>query len=237
MDQAQSYIDMINQSVAQNNAWSAKQASRDRHWQKVMSDTAHQREVADLKAAGLNPILSANQGASTPSGAMGTTDTSGTGAIVSMLSTMIDTENANARAELKAASAAARSQEQTERFKNLTTSYENLIWEFLKNITGNNGKTVSEIASDAADNAKKLVANVKEKGKDVAEKVLEAVVNPDKEVTYPISDTKSGSGSAKGILATIVQGIKNRAAYATSDSVIGKAQAKAQAKKSKGASR
>lgn len=117
--QINNYIDRLLDIQQSNNAvaadmaaeqrdWSAEQAeltrqfnaaeaAKNRDWQKMMSDTAHQREVSDLMAAGLNPVLSATGGngasvtsgatasGSNPSGASASPDTSLNSAIVSLL--------------------------------------------------------------------------------------------------------------------------------------------------------
>lgn len=52
--------------------FSADEAQKLRDWQAEQSNTAYQRAVADMRKAGLNPVLAyAQGGASTPSGAAG----------------------------------------------------------------------------------------------------------------------------------------------------------------------
>lgn len=84
--------------------FNASEAAKSRDWQKMMSDTAHQREIKDLKAAGLNPVLSVmgGNGASVTSGATASgvtssggqaqADTSGSAALVSLLGSFLNAQ-------------------------------------------------------------------------------------------------------------------------------------------------
>lgn len=64
-----------NANAAEHHDWAKEDASIDRAWQREMSSSAHQREVEDLRKAGLNPILSAGgAGAPAGSGAMASSE-------------------------------------------------------------------------------------------------------------------------------------------------------------------
>lgn len=72
------------------NAFTAEQAQIQRDWETEMSNTAYQRQVADMQKAGVNPALmyggSGASGASVPSGASATSVSPGQGAdLLSML--------------------------------------------------------------------------------------------------------------------------------------------------------
>lgn len=193
-DKQMSFQEAANAKAMQ---FSAEQAKLNREFQERLSSTAHQREVSDLIAAGLNPVLSAmgGSGASSPvgsaasgvssSGAQGIADNSASQFLAPLLSaivaqstalqttamnnaTQLQTAQYGLQGMLGSANITALSNQQITKINN----------DFKEYLYKNYPQSVAGLVSGALQNSLDVFSgSASAKGADVSDKALNALKN------------------------------------------------------------